>query len=278
MNLKDLFLQIFQQKPHSNERALFDEDSLLKYISPEKVFTIVDVGAQNLAAEKHVYSALCVPGIQHKIIGFEPLEDRAAERNVGDDTGTTTIYPFAIGDGASHTLYINNDDATSSIFPLNGTLCNDFEHLHTLKLASTATLETKRLDDALPPEAVDFLKLDIQGAELLALQSATKVLARTAVVHCEVEFDQIYAGQPLFHDVQKLLVESDFYLVDLLISHRYAYENSLGISARDRLLWADAVYFRKTDDKEILEAQALIAGLVYKKPTLSAHLLDRSRR
>ncbi len=279
MSFNDIFSKLWPQRSASSDAAKnpFDYSDIVKLVSPEKLFTIVDIGAQNLAFEKHVYSSLCIPSIKHRIIGFEPLEDKAQERSATEDPGSI-IYPFAIGDGGAHTLYINNDDATSSIYPLNEPFCADFEHLHTLKLASTASLETRRLDDVLPPETVEFLKLDIQGAELLALQSATKVLARTAAIHCEVEFDQIYAGQPLFHDVQKLLLERGFYLVDIIIAHRYAYENSRGVLGKDRLLWADAVYFRNTTDNETLIAQALIAALVYDKPSLAAYLLDRLQK
>lgn len=272
VNLLPKFMSRRRQKETS--RPSFDRGKEIKALAGNRLFTIVDVGAQTLASEKHVYSPLCTADINHRIIGFEPLEERANERVATDGSGTI-IYPVAIGDGGEHTLYINNDDATSSLFPLNEPLCAQFEHLHTLKLASTAQLQTSRLDDVLPREPVEFLKLDIQGAELLALQHSLKVLERTAVIHCEVEFDQIYAGQPLFHDISKLLLENGFYLVDLLIAHRYAYENSAGVVGRDRLLWADAVFFKTTDDKDVLAAEAVIAALVYGKTTLAAHLTDR---
>jgi FkbM family methyltransferase len=278
MNLKAILSKAVRKRPPARPSdASCDDSSILKQVTNDKLFTIVDIGAQNLAFERHVYSPLCIPGVNYRIIGFEPLENRANERNSSEDK-RTIIFPFAIGDGGTHKLYINNDDATSSLFPLNEPFCADFEHLHTLKPTSTVCLETRRLDDSLPPESVEFLKLDIQGAELLALQSAANVLKRTAVIHCEVEFDEIYLGQPLFHDVQKFLLDSGFYLLDLIISHRYAYENSKGLDARDRLIWADAVYFQRTQVREILEAQAVIAALVYQKPTLAAHLLDRRDR
>ena len=277
MDVKGMFARLFAANPPpADDKTSFDCRPLLEQLMPEKLFTIVDVGAQNLAAETHIYKPLCTPEIKHRVIGFEPLEDKATERSVAEDA-TTIIYPVAIGDGSTQTLYVNNDDATSSIYPLNEPFCADFEHLHTLKAAREIKVETTRLDDVLPPGSVEFLKLDIQGAELMALQNATKVLERTAVVHCEVEFDQIYVGQPLFHEIQDFLLKRGFFLVDLLISHRYAYENSAVVSARDRLIWADAVYFKKTDDKTVLGTQAVIAALVYDKPTLAIHLADRAK-
>ncbi|WP_442756793.1 FkbM family methyltransferase [Methylocystis sp. JAN1] len=275
MGLEKLFSKFFSlPQPAGSPVASLDPWAQVERLARNHEFTVVDVGAQNLASEEHVYTPLCRPDIKHRIIGFEPLQERADERSASDGA-QTIIYPVAIGDGATHTLYVNNDDATSSLFPLNEALCAEFEHLNTLKLASTERLATSRLDDVLPAEPVDFLKLDIQGAELLALENASKVLDRTAVIHCEVEFDQIYKGQPLFHDVSKLLADKNFYLVDLLIAHRYYYENSLNLRGRDRLLWADAIFFKSTDDKDAMAAQAVVAALVYGKPTLAQSFIDR---
>jgi hypothetical protein len=134
-------------------------------------------------------------------------------------------------------------------------------------------MPTKRLDDVLPPGRVDFLKLDVQGAELMVLESARQTLARTAVVHCEVEFAPIYAGQPLYPEIQRLLNGSGFELIDLLMPVRYHYVTTAGQPSQDRLLWADAVFFRVTEDPETLTAQSLIAASIYQKPTLAAHLL-----
>jgi hypothetical protein len=49
-----------------------------------------------------------------------------------------------------------------------------------------------------------------------------------------------------------------------------------GRTAPDRLIWADAMIFREVaDDAAALLAQALVAPLVYRKPTLAEHLLHR---
>ncbi len=276
MNFNSFWAGLFGAREQARPQPGVGVQEMLGNVASDRLFTIVDVGAQNLASEQHVYSPLCVPEVKHRIIGFEPLEERALERNA--DASGAIIYPVAIGDGSEQTLYINNDDATSSIYQLDERFCSAFEHLNTLKLASKSTLKTSRLDDVLPPDPVEFLKLDIQGAELMALENGPKVLERTAVIHCEVEFDQIYLNQPLFHDVSKLLTEQGFYLVDLLISHRYFCENSLSVKTADRLLWADAVFFRSSTETSVLEAQAVIAARVYDKRSFAAHLLDQRFR
>ena len=238
-------------------------------------FTIVDVGAQMLSSEKHAYEPLCRPDIPHRIVGFEPLADRVQEREASEGGSSLTLLPYAIGDGGSQRLYVNNDDATSSIYPLNRPLNAQFEHLHTLRTVQTLAVATRRLDDVLDEHPVDFLKLDIQGGELLALRAAEQVLTRTAVIHCEVEFVQLYRGQDLFPDVQTFLNARGFSLIDILVPHRYAYVTETGVDSRDRLLWADAVFFRDEGEPGMLAGQALVAGLVYGKLSLAQHLIER---
>ncbi len=233
---------------------------------------IVDIGAQLLGPGSNPYDPLAsYPPVD--IIGFDPLEKRLAERAEVEAQQGVTLLPYAIGDGERHTLYINNDDATSSLYPLNATFNASFNHLCELRTVDVQTVVTKRLDDVLPPGPVDFLKLDVQGAELMVVKSAQRTLEKTAIVHCEVEFASIYRGQPLYPEIQQFLNLCGFELIDLLIPGRYHYVAQDGGEAQDRLLWADAVFFRVTDDPDTLRAQSLIAAAVYRKPTLASHLL-----
>jgi FkbM family methyltransferase len=238
---------------------------------------IVDVGAQSLGAGSHPYDPLH-GACELEIIGFDPLVERLRERAAREDPTGLRLVPFAVGDGRAHTLYVNNDDATSSIFPLNETHNVCFNHLSELRTVRTEQIPTRCLDDVVPDGVVDFLKLDVQGAELLVLQGADRTLSRTAVVHCEVEFSPIYLGQPLFSDVEQHLRARDFILIDLVISCRYHYLTPSGRVAEDRLLWADAVFFRETDDPATQRVQALVAASVYRKPTLAEHLLVIAER
>ncbi len=235
---------------------------------------IVDVGAQTLGPGSHIYDPL-LKFCATDITGFDPLQDRLAEREQteADPIHAMTLIPHALGDNGTHTLYINNHDATSSLYPLNAEGNEPFRLLAQLHTVRTETLETKRLDDVIPHEQVDYLKLDVQGGELLVLQNGTKVLEQTAVVHCETEFSPIYQGQPLFGDIAAFLATQGFYFLNFSFLGHYAHDNSANLHSNDRLMWADAVFLRDSQDPQIRAAQALCAAVIYHKTALAAHLL-----
>jgi FkbM family methyltransferase len=163
--------------------------------------------------------------------------------------------PLAISNQKGEsTLYVTKGVDCSSLYPPNESYLNRFaafnEHL---KLDFTVDIETTTIDDFCRQENVqeiDFLYLDIQGAELNVIQGATELLKRSILgIQLEVEFSPLYQNQPLFSDVDSYLRTQGFALFDLITDHpmcRRPRLNSLGNFAQNRgqLLWADALYFR----------------------------------
>lgn len=242
--------------------------------------TVVDIGAQELAEEGHVYAPLTDSTLQCRIIGFEPQQEKI-DASLQRLDPRVTLYPTFIGDGARHTFHLNNVDSTSSLLPLNHALTGQLVDLSHLRTVHTEEVATSRLDDVLVDAGpVDFLKLDIQGFELPVLQHARATLAHTQVVHCEIAFAPIYAGQALFSEVETLLRACGFYLLDFDSMCHYPSSGTTHAS-RDRLGWGDAVFLRETtpeDDPTALLAQSLIALLVYDKPSAAAALAQRYDR
>ncbi len=241
--------------------------------------SIVDVGAQELEDEEHVYAAIVNSGMPHHIIGFEPLEEKIRERQQQNPEQPLTLLPVFIGDGARHTFHINEPDATSSLLPLNRDFTQMMVDLSQLRTVKMESVGTSTLDVALKgTDRIDFLKLDIQGFELPALQFAQSVLARTNVVHCEVAFAEIYENQALFSDVEALLREHGFYFLDFSSTCHYPYHCASNNPTRDRLGWGDAVFFKREallNDPRDLLGQLVIAMLMYEKPSFAEYLAQR---
>lgn len=93
------------------------------------------------------------------------------------------------------------------------------EHTRVVK---TVDIDINTLDELMNnqiiPEA-DFLSVDAQGGELDIINGASGMLGSSIVgVVCEVEFAELYEGQPLFCDIQDRLRKDNFRFCDIYSS------------------------------------------------------------
>lgn len=246
----------------------------------ETPLTIVDVGAQNLSYETHLYTPFKNWKIPHHIIGFEPIEQGRTAREEEVAAGTLTLFPDFIGDGQNHSFYLNDPDNTSSLLPFNRSVIDHFIHLDSSTTVHIDTVATCTLDQTLKEvQAIDLLKLDIQGFELVALKHAIQALKRTMVIHCEVSFIEMYKGQALLNEVEAFLRQQGFHLIDLVAQCRYGLKGSTFSWSKDWLGWADAIFFRELNNTSLFQnvlSQALTALFIYRKPSLASWLLKQN--
>ncbi len=135
----------------------------------------------------------------------------------------------------------------SSLFEPNVPLVSRFNNLlSVMRPVSKEPVQTYRLDEVVNKDEIDFLKLDVQGAELSVLKGAKRLAPSALVIHTEVEFIPMYVNQPLFADVDSYLRMIGF-----------QFHTFLGFGTRDyipglptnfakkhaeQFLWSDAVY------------------------------------
>jgi hypothetical protein len=107
---------------------------------------------------------------------------------------------------------------------------------------------TTRLDDVPEIERVDFLKMDVQGAELDVLRGATRLLGSALVVQTEVEFLPMYKDQPLFADVDAELRARGFAFHTFLSLSGRMFRPLLNAKTPHiglrQTIWGEAVYAR----------------------------------
>ncbi len=107
-------------------------------------------------------------------------------------------------------FFLNPKDLTStgcSIFKETG------EHFQN---ASVVELPMYRLDSVVPVEAkLDFLKMDVQGAELKVLDGATLLLPYIKWIYLEVSFVECNEGAPLFDHVFDYLSKLGYRISDI---------------------------------------------------------------
>jgi FkbM family methyltransferase len=107
-------------------------------------------------------------------------------------------------------FYTNPDDVAStgcSIFKENSKFFSN---------ARVVELPMHRLDDVVPINTkFDFLKMDVQGAELRILDGAEKLLPAIKWIFLEVSFADCNQGAPLFGEVFDYLRSKGFQIADL---------------------------------------------------------------
>ncbi len=200
-----------------------------------------------VGAGKETYSPLLETG-KTRILGFEPDEVECDKLNASGDNNRK-YYPHFVGDGRKATYYETNMTMTGSLFEPNTELLSKFQNLNELTtLVATHEVETVRLDDVDGIDNVDYIKIDVQGAELSIFENGTRALGQSMIVHTEVEFVEMYKKQPLFANVDTFLRSQGFQFHTFSnygsrCLKPFTIEDNVNKGLNQRL-WADAVYVR----------------------------------
>ena len=204
---------------------------------------IIDVGA-SLSPDAPPYAKL-LESFPCEIVGFEA--DTAECEKLNRLNNSRHIFlPYAIGDGSERTFYECTSPYCSSLFEPDVELADKFQNLSDLlRVVGSRPVQTKRLDDIAETAGADFLKVDVQGGELLVLEGAVERLRSVLAVHIEVEFLPLYKNQPLFADIDTFLRAQGFAFHTLIPSGRTFKPITVNNDASGwirQIVWADAVY------------------------------------
>jgi FkbM family methyltransferase len=242
---------------NAQNRPLFNIAAMLPNLPRLK---IVDVGAMSLGEGTDAYSPL-TNATPCDVYGFEPVTEEFEKLKASAKPGHHYL-PYFVGDGSARTFYECNFAMTSSLFEPNTALLAKFQNLEELaRVTKTYPVQTTRLDDIPELKGTDFLKADVQGAELMVFEGAARLLDDALVVHTEVEFVELYKGQPLFAEIDSYLRSKGFVLHLLGKAGRtfkpLVFMNDPNASL-SQILWGDAVYVRDFMLLDRLSGDALL--------------------
>jgi FkbM family methyltransferase len=251
--------------------------------APPGYIRIADVGAAFLGS-KPPYQALIDAGVAARF-AFEPDESRLEELRGRLEPGAV-LLPHALGDGGRHRLHIATGGMTSLLEPdpESWAFLTPFGMPPFLPLENsvrTIEIDTTRLDDVEEVPGIDFLKIDVQGAELMVLRNGRTKLKDCAFVQIEMSFFALYKGQPCFAEVDRELHSQGFIVHGLAEMARlpiapYRGEDVwLGLN---QLVEVDMLYVRdvkhpQTLTTDVLRKTALIADACYDSFDLATRCL-----
>jgi FkbM family methyltransferase len=156
-----------------------------------------------------------------------------------------------------------------------------FYDLHA-EVLSTEPIACRALDNLIPDdETVDFLKIDVEGAELRCLRGAERLLSSGRVLFIQSEFQLMpyYNEHPLLGDQQRYLADRGYRLIDLVLDHPRYRRGEVDVpngSDRGMLMAGDAIFVRDPDAVKMtsLELHRLAAlALVFRFSALGLSLL-----
>lgn len=146
------------------------------------------------------------------IHGFEPVPKarELAVSRLKDLEDRVFIHPYALGNAAS-TLTMNVSGGGDASQTQSSSLLKPTGHLDEydfVEFKETIDVEVVRLDDWAANagvEHVDFIWLDLQGYELVALQGAPQLLRSASALHIEVSHLPLFEGGVLYPELREWL-------------------------------------------------------------------------
>lgn len=154
--------------------------------------------------------------------------------NIKDTSKNEIVFNYAISDVNDVPLKLNvtNNGQSSSIFELD---LHKKHHPH-IFVSEILEVKSKRMDTLIVENGIniddyDFVNLDIQGAELLAIKGFGEFLNKINYIYTEINTNYLYKNCALINEIDDYLNEYGFVRTETLLTN---YE------------WGDALYIKKT--------------------------------
>ena len=252
-------------------KLLKNTANVVRTVKYDISFTMIEVGALQVGENPEPFYELLDYFPDSKIIGFELDEYICNEMNSKARKGVE-YFPYALGEAnETRQLYITNQPACTSLYKPNEKLLSLYQNMEVAFLKSENSIETVSLDHFVKSNnlgKIDFIKIDVQGAELDIFKGGTATLNNVLKIVCEVEFVEHYENQPLFGDVCEFLARQDLMFNKFLGFGGRALKPIVLQNNKNypsQYIWSDAIYI-----KHVLKIPDLDNAQLLKLAVLSA--------
>ncbi len=220
MTQREKYMSNKLQDDHADEVRRFVGD-LVGYIDQMSVKIVIDVGSRDARESISLKSYF-----QYAVVyAFECNPDaiELCKQNIGD-RADITLVPKAVSDvngivdffpinpEKTVTSHADGNIGASSLFVANPDY--PYEKFYQNKI-TVESITLKRWAEEAGVRHIDIMWIDLQGAEMKAFCGMGDLISRTKIIHTEVEFREVYLGQPLFKDIDRYLAAKGFCLLKL---------------------------------------------------------------
>jgi FkbM family methyltransferase len=255
------------------------KDALASVVNLSRRTIILDIGANPIDGDPP-YKGMLAKGLCD-VIGLEPQTYALAQLNAKKGPHETYL-PYAVGDGQEHTLHICVEPGMTSLLEPDLRALELFPEFSSWgSVTGKEVVATARLDDIAEIAEVDFLKIDVQGAERAVFKGGRRKLSNAIAIHTEVSFIPLYKNQPAFGEIDIELRSMGFLPHNFVALNRRMILPVRTKSAYDhmnQLMEGDIVYVRDFREMERMSNDqlghlAMIAHHIYQSYDLAVRCL-----
>jgi len=254
---------------------------LLDGVGPARLTRVLDIGASG--AGDSTYAHLREAG-GCEVFGFDAEKTEAEALTKNAEAGARYDHQI-LGDGTVQTFHCYTHSVLSSLYPFDRATVDYLDRFSIgASLVTSETVETVQLDKLDGVPEIDFLQIDVQGAEEQVLRHGRKTLQGAVGVVTELRFLRLYEGEPMMARVAAELEEQGFTFHKILSKKQLPvpfrgkqrvrlmqiasqWVDGDGVFMRD-LVRADAIPTEK------LKHLAILAGSVFMSHDITLKCLD----
>lgn len=253
---------------------------LWRLAAPYGPVHVIDVGANPIGGDapwRVLLEAGCAT-----LTGFEPQPEALAALDARK-SAAETYHPVALGAGGAAVLNLFRHSGFASLFPGRADTAALVGFGRAMRPAGNLPVMTARLDDLAGIAPADYLKIDVQGAELDIISGGRVTLGQAVLVQTEMRFLPLYVGEPGFGALDGELRAQGFMFHDFAFLKRAPIvsgaQGRLRPAASRQVVDGDAYYVRDLTTAAgwsvaQLARLALLADAVMDSPTLALFCIE----
>jgi FkbM family methyltransferase len=184
--------------------------------------------------------------VEIRLVTFEPDPRSKITEHTNVDTHGDLIFNTGLGSvDETRTLYLTRKKEVSSLYKPRMSYLSLFPDSKRWDIVDKVEIDLMPLDNYRDIIGeIDLMKLDSQGSELDILKGSIHSLKGCLAIEVEVEFIELYEGQPLFGDISNFLLKHGFEFYDFLTEYRYGRKE---LNCKGQLAFADALFLRPVE-------------------------------